>query len=114
MGIKSLLEEETALILQAYGLPFIREYYFARPRKWRFDFAIPDEKIALECEGLVFNESMRKGRHQTPIGVAGDCEKYNTAAASGWRLFRCTNLGRGASTPSAVAKLIVDFRAQQK
>ena len=103
---KSRLEEETALILQAHGLDFVREYIFAPPRRWRFDFAIPDEKIALECEGLSFHS---KGRHQIPLGFAADCEKYNAAVAMGWRVFRCTNLGRGASVPSVVIKQIAEM-----
>ncbi len=61
-----------------------REYRFASPRKWRFDFAWVDLKIAVEVEGGVWT----RGRHTRGEGFMGDIEKYNKAAELGWRLFR--------------------------
>ena len=62
------------------------EYYFHPERKWRFDWAIPALKIAVEYEGI-FSE---KSRHTTVSGYSADTEKYNTAAAMGWRVIRLT------------------------
>ena len=59
-----------------------REYLFHPTRQWRFDFAFPEEKIAVEIEGW--------GRHQSFSGFEDDCEKYNSAAKLGWRVFRYT------------------------
>jgi len=61
-----------------------REFLFHPTRKWRFDYAIPELKIAVEKEGGVWTG----GRHTTPQGFLGDIEKYNQAALLGWRLFR--------------------------
>jgi very-short-patch-repair endonuclease len=62
------------------------EYRFHETRKWRFDFAWPDKKIALEVEGAVWTG----GRHTRGSGFIRDMEKYNSAAMRGWRVVRCT------------------------
>jgi hypothetical protein len=39
-------------VLRAVGLPVpIREHRFAPPRRWRFDYAWPAHRLALEIEG---------------------------------------------------------------
>ena len=63
-----------------------REYAFARPRKFRFDFAWPVHRVALEIEGAAFV----RGRHTRGAGFATDCFKYSLAAASGWIVLRVT------------------------
>lgn len=60
------------------------EYVFAPPRKWRFDYAWPANAVALEVEGGAFVA----GRHTRGAGFREDCEKYNEAAALGWRIVR--------------------------
>lgn len=55
-------------------------------RKWRFDFAYPQIKMAFEVEGGTWTG----GRHVNPLGYAKDCEKYNAAVLQGWRVFRLT------------------------
>ena len=60
------------------------EYRFAAPRRWRFDFAIPSEKVAVEVEGGAFTN----GRHTRAVGFLKDCEKYSEAAARGWLVIR--------------------------
>jgi len=62
------------------------EYVFARPRRWRFDFAWIEKKIALEVEGGVFCN----GRHVRGKGFINDMEKYNNAVFLGWRVLRYT------------------------
>lgn len=62
------------------------EYRFHPVRRWRFDFAWPSVKVAVECEGGTWT----RGRHTRGSGYRGDCEKYNVATAAGWRVFRCT------------------------
>lgn len=67
----------------------VKEYRFHPKRMWRFDYAIPEHKIALEVEGGVWTQ----GRHTRPKGFLGDVEKYNTATLMGWRVFRTTPEG---------------------
>ena len=71
----------------ASGLPHpIPEFPFAPPRRWRFDYAWPDHKIALEVEGGAWT----RGRHTRGSGFIRDMAKYNQAALLGWRVFRVT------------------------
>ena len=63
-----------------------KEYMFHPVRKWRFDYAIPEHKVALEVEGGIWT----KGRHTRPQGFLGDIEKYNAGTLLGWRIFRVT------------------------
>ena len=68
------------------GVECVKEYKFHPERRWRFDYAVPAYKIALEVEGGVWMQ----GRHTRPQGFLGDIEKYNTATLMGWRVFRTT------------------------
>lgn len=71
------------------GLPIPeREYVFHPSRKWAFDFAWEDLKIALEYEGLMSEHS----RHTTLKGYEGDCRKYTAAQLLGWIVIRFTIL----------------------
>lgn len=74
----------TALVTQRLGIQAVKEYQFAPPRRWRFDYAMPSVKIALEVEGGVWT----RGRHTRPKGFLADMEKYNAAAAAGWKVLR--------------------------
>jgi very-short-patch-repair endonuclease len=89
----SALEEMLALEFRANRMTPEREYRFHPTRKWRFDFAFPESRVAVECEGTTWfgknsDGSMRLGRHQTAKGAAADCEKYNAAAELGWTVLR--------------------------
>lgn len=64
----------------------VEEYRFAPPRRWRFDYAWPMQKVALEVEGGVFT----RGRHTRGKGFMNDMAKYNAATLAGWRVFRVT------------------------
>lgn len=67
-------------------MKLIPEYKFCETRKWRFDYALPDEKIAIEIEGGVYSY----GRHTRGCGYIKDMEKYNEAALLGWKVLRYT------------------------
>lgn len=67
----------------------VAEYRFHPVRKWRIDFAWPEQKVGLECDGAVFTS----GRHTRGAGWLKDTEKLNTAAMLGWRMLRCTPKG---------------------
>lgn len=80
-------EEALDFALMLAGLPKPeREYRFAKPRRWRFDFAWPTRLVAVEVEG----GRWVGGRHTSPVGFGKDCEKYSEAAARGWRIVRVT------------------------
>jgi len=82
-------EESFAIAWRALGgPPFVREYVFCE-RKWRFDFAWPAAKIAVEIEGGV-HEGAGRGRHMRQLGFTDDCVKYGEAALLGWRVLRLT------------------------
>lgn len=68
------------------GLKVKKEHFFHPTRKWRFDYAIIDEKIAIEVEGGAFTN----GRHTRGKGFIEDMAKYNEAVKLGWRLLRFT------------------------
>jgi very-short-patch-repair endonuclease len=66
--------------------PHEREYRFAPPRRWRFDFAWPERKVAVEVDGGTWTG----GRHTSGSGFAADLEKLNAAVTLGWRVLRYT------------------------
>ena len=81
------------------GIEPVTEYRFHARRKFKFDVAFPDQKVAVEIEGGVYpyythnrygQRIRRRGRHVTPSGYEKDCEKYNLAALEGWRVLRYT------------------------
>ena len=74
--------------LKPIGAPDpVREHRFAPPRRWRFDFAWLDSRVAVEVEGGTWTG----GRHVQGQGFADDCEKYNHAALDGWTVIRLTS-----------------------
>lgn len=81
------LEIAMAGQISVFGLPpAVQEYRFHPARRWRFDFAWPDRKIAVEVEGGTWSG----GRHTRGSGFEADCDKYNAAALDGWTVFRFT------------------------
>ncbi len=70
------------------GIMVEREFFFAKPRRWKFDFAVPDNKIGIEYEGI----NSKKSRHTTLTGYTGDTDKYNAAQALGYKILRFTAL----------------------
>jgi hypothetical protein len=61
------------------------EHRFYPPRRWRFDLAWPDHKIALEVQGGIWT----RGRHTRGAALLKEWEKLNTAACDGWRILYC-------------------------
>jgi hypothetical protein len=83
----SSASDELVFQLKAAGLPDpVPEYRFHDKRRWRFDFAWPEQLIALEIEGGVWVN----GRHTRGKGFEEDIRKYNAAACLGWRVLRAT------------------------
>lgn len=83
------MKTDVLTIMRIAGLPEPeREYQFSDKRRWRFDFAWPENKLAVEIEGGIFTG----GRHVRGRGYDGDCQKYNEAQLLGWVVLRFTSL----------------------
>jgi very-short-patch-repair endonuclease len=82
------------------GLPQpVPELRFHPTRGWRFDFAWPESRVALEVDGAI-----GWGRHTRPGGWHKDTEKLNAAVAQGWRVLRCTPDTREAAETFAAIR----------
>lgn len=74
-----------AYLWKAMGIPYPKiEYVFCTGRKFRFDFAWPEYRLAVEIEGGAYTN----GRHRRIAGFLSDMEKYNLATVQGWKLLR--------------------------
>ena len=71
---------------QLLGGEWWAEWPFHPTRKWRFDYACPKLKIAIEVDGGIFTG----GRHSGGVGQLRDFEKGNAACAMGWYVFHTT------------------------
>jgi hypothetical protein len=62
------------------------QFRFHPERKWRFDFAFPDELVAVELDGGIFaaENGQVAGKHARGAGRLKDYEKRNAAAELGW------------------------------
>jgi hypothetical protein len=87
---KSAAKSHIKMVLLVNKVAFVEELQFDETgkRKFRFDWAIPSHKIAIEYEGLMSGKS----RHTTVGGFSKDTTKYNLALAQGWRVYRYTAL----------------------
>lgn len=77
----------SALIEKTIGRECVLELRFHPTRKWRFDYAIPSARVAIEIDGGLF---LNRGRHSGSVGQLNDFEKFNEAAAYGWRVLHFT------------------------
>ena len=75
-----------------------QEYRFHATRRWRFDFAWPKQRVAVECDGGQWKA--RGGRHARD----SDREKLNAAAVDGWRVLRYS--GKMLQEPKKVIKQV--------
>ena len=86
-------------LCRAAGLPEpVPEYRFHPLRKWRFDYAFPLHRVAVEIDGGLWTQ----GRHNRAAGYIADMEKLNAAALLGFRVLRYT--------PQQLNQAIADLR----
>lgn len=71
----------TLQVWRAAGLPApVAEHGFHPTRKWRFDYAWPEQLVAVEVQGGLFT----RGRHTRGPALRKEYEKLREAAACGW------------------------------
>lgn len=88
-------------------LPPVRECRFHPTRRWRFDLAWPDLKVAVEVDGIGFG-------HQSIAGRKADNEKQNHAVLDGWSVFRfCTASIKTKDQLSEAVHLVSEFMAKK-
>lgn len=85
------------LMIQSVFGEMETEFRFHPNRKWRFDYAVPSIKLAVEYDGHGLTGRNRAanshvGGHASLTGMSGDCEKINEAQRLGWRVVRFTAL----------------------
>ena len=79
-------EKLVQALWHACGLPpAVAEHSFCAGRKWRFDFAWPRQRVAVEVQGGIWI----RGRHTRGAALKQEWEKLNTAAILGWRVLYC-------------------------
>lgn len=91
---KSKLEDELSQQLKLLKVKKpVREYRFSNTRRFRFDFAWPQEKVACEVQGGIWVG----GRHNRGKGYENDCDKLNLCQLDGWLLLyvTTTHIARG-------------------
>lgn len=104
----SSLEARLLLQLRALRLPEPdREVELIPGRKFRWDFAWPAHKLAVEVQG---GEWMAKGGHNSAAGLQRDCEKAALATLAGWRQLSVT--GSMVRSGRAVALIESALRMQ--
>lgn len=78
----SSLEDTFFVHIRAEGLPMPeREYRFSN-RRWRLDFAWPEQRMGVEIDGGMWIG----GAHNRPVRIAKDHEKRNFLTLMGWRV----------------------------
>lgn len=90
---KSMLEMLFAEQLAQAGIRgWAREVRFDAVRQWRFDFAWPPQRIAVEIDGGTWKRTRggRSAGHAHPQRMEDDNEKRNAARLQGWRVFQFT------------------------
>ena len=97
------------LMSEMPGVEVVKEYMFHYTRKWRFDYAIPELKVAIEIDGGVLDY----GRHNRPQGYINDMEKLNNAASLGWYVLRFTTYDRMTNATLSLIKKIVELRQKE-
>ena len=114
LAIKSLLD-------QLFGPEMVvSEHRFHPVRRWRFDYAIPEIKLAIEYDGHGgFVKVGGKSRHGSIIGMTKDADKMNAAIALGWRVLKFTALHftyktRAKHNLTGVSETIMNTLAQMQ
>lgn len=92
--------------LRYAGVPLPEyEVVFHPTRKFRWDYAYPDAKLAIEVDGGIYSG----GKHGQGVGIERDHEKQNMGAAVGWRVMRTTPRKLAKPTTVSLIKLALEW-----
>jgi very-short-patch-repair endonuclease len=86
---KARFEDLFGFQLAAEKAPAVeRQFRFAAElgRQFRWDFAWPDRKLAVEIQGGIWKRG--GGAHSHPTDILRNMRKYNAGTALGWRLLQ--------------------------
>lgn len=61
------------------------QFYYAKPRRFRADFAFVQQRLLVEIEGGVYTGEGHGGDYS---GMVNDLRRSRHASAKGWRVFR--------------------------
>ncbi len=113
---RSALEEKFLSCWElVHGLTLrpVMQHRFAAPdRQWRFDFAWPEQKVAVEIDGGIFVH----GGHNRGMQITADHEKANYATMRGWRVLRYGTLDmrkRPIQIAEEVGRLLLGEKPQR-
>lgn len=88
-----------------------RDYVYTELRKWEFDFAWPEYKVAVDIDG----GTAIRGRHSRPKGMGKDHEKRNEATRQGWRVLVFSNYNlQNIKRRVSACRLLLDILTQQR
>lgn len=82
----------------------------ARLSDWKFDFAWPAHRFAVEVEGGAWIN----GRHNRGAGFEEDLRKYHAAMSIGWNVYRCgASLIKTGQAAELIENLLHNLRSQK-
>jgi very-short-patch-repair endonuclease len=82
-----------------FGLVYRREYRISRIH---VDFAFPEQKLAVECDGYRY--------HMSPIAQEKDAKRDEFLASVGWRVMRFTSQEINADAMACARKIRAALR----
>jgi very-short-patch-repair endonuclease len=102
--LASVLEGEFAALWVALYpmIDLYSEYRFHAQRRWRFDFAHPGAKVAIEING---GQWIKSG-HSSGFGLERDYTKLNAAMSDGWSVYQLSGGMIDEANLVAIAALI--------
>lgn len=81
-------DQFTRLLEIELGLTVWPEYRFSAEKGYKLDYAIPEYKLGIECDGGIHKKG--KSGHSSGTGIQRDINKSSLLAANGWLLIRRT------------------------
>lgn len=98
------------MVPAAKGMPMpLEQFEFHSERKWRFDFAWPALRVAVEIQGMV---NGTPGRHQRTAGYSNDCDKLNAAIELQWFVLQFTSVHLVQQPVQAIEQVVRVLKAR--
>lgn len=101
----------TQVLKKEIGVEVVKEYRFDALRMFRFDYAIPELRIAIEIDGGLWIAG--GGRHNRASGFINDMEKLNLATSKGWRILRFTHTTKLLQQSMDIIKNTINYKTNE-